>query len=235
MREHLAGCAECSVEYAAEERLTKRLRTEVPRPEAPADLKAAVEAMMRRERPARRATARRVLGVAAAAAAAVLVVALVLGTRSRDPIALATRHAAETYDGLEAQRGQLASDAADTDARLRELTQQHGIPAATAFHGDDDVRLVSVRKGSALGKVSAVLVYVDRQGRLVTLEILPGGDVTIPKDRTRQVHQFRPMLTRAKDLGVALWRQGAALYVLTAPLDEEGLANLYLKVRLGTS
>jgi anti-sigma factor RsiW len=235
LREHLAGCDECAAELAAEEALTHRLRTEVPRPNAPEDLRAAVESMMRRQRPVRRATVRRVIGIGAAAAAAVIAIALVLGARPRDPIALATRHAADTYTSIDQQRAQLGADSANTDARLRDLTRQYGIPAATAFHGDDEVRLVSVRQGSALGKTSAVLVYLDRQGRVVTLEVLPGGDVTIPKDKTRPVKQFRPMLTRAKDLGVALWRQGPALYLLTAPLDEQGLADLYLKVRLGTS
>ena len=92
-----------------------------------------------------------------------------------------------------------------------------------------------MRQGSALGKTSALLVYADRQNRLVTLEILPGADVTIPKERTRTVQQFHPMLTRASDLGVALWKQGASLYVLTAPLSEDELAQLYLKVRTHTS
>jgi hypothetical protein len=107
--------------------------------------------------------------------------------------------------------------------------------ATTAFQGDEKVRLVSVRQGFALGKVSAVLVYLDSKARLVTLEILPGGDLKIPPDRTRAVQKFHPMLARADQLGVALWRQGAALYLLTAELDEEGLARLYLKVRTHTS
>ena len=36
-------------------------------------------------------------------------------------------------------------------------------------------------------------------------------------------------------VGVALWKQGATLYLLTAPFDEEELAQLYLKVRTHTS
>jgi hypothetical protein len=56
-----------------------------------------------------------------------------------------------------------------------------------------------------------------------------------PPDRTRAVQQFHPMLARADQLGVAIWRQGAALYLLTAELDEEGLARLCLKVRTHTS
>jgi hypothetical protein len=69
----------------------------------------------------------------------------------------------------------------------------------------------------------------------VTLEILPGGEVTIPRERTLTVQQFHPMLTRADQLGVAVWKQGASLYLLPAPFDEEELAQLYLKVRTHTS
>jgi len=43
------------------------------------------------------------------------------------------------------------------------------------------------------------------------------------------------MLTRADQLGVVVWKQGATLYLLTAPFDEEELAKLYLKVRTHTS
>ena len=43
------------------------------------------------------------------------------------------------------------------------------------------------------------------------------------------------MLTRSGNLGVALWKQGSSLYVLTAPLSEDELAQLYLRVRTHTS
>ena len=238
LRAHVAGCAECTAELDAEEKLTARLRSDIPRPSAPGDLRAAVEGIVRgRAAPPPRATRvrRRLLGVSAVAALIAIGVALALGMRSRDPIAVATRHAAATYHALDSERTQLAAESAESDARLRDLTQRHGLPAATAFHGDEDVRLVSVRQGSVLGRTSALLVYVDRQGRLVTLEILPGNDVTIPRDRTRAVKQFRPMLARASNVGVALWKQGASLYLLTAPLGEDDLADLYLKVRTHTS
>jgi len=239
LREHVPGCQDCAAELRAEEQLTRRLRTEIPRPSAPAELKTAIEGIAR-ARSVRGARPRRVRPsiLAAAAAAALVAIGLTFAAvrmRSADPIALATRHAAATYHTLDSDRGQLAANTAESDARLRELTQRHGLPATTAFQGDDEVRLVSVRQGNALGKVSALLVYVDRQNRLVTLEILPGAGVTIPRERTRTVQQFHPMLTRTSDLGVALWKQGPSLYVLSAPLDENELAQLYLKVRTHTS
>jgi anti-sigma factor RsiW len=238
LRQHAAGCAECTAELAAEEGLTQRLRTGIARPQAPPELKAAIERMMSRRAasaiPSRKSRRR---AFAAAAAAALVVVATMFALRNlsrQDPLARLAREAAATHESIGAQRDALQRETPDT-TRLRDLTQRHGLPAATAFQGDEEVRLVSVREGRVQGKVSAVLVYVDTRGRLVTLEMLPGGNVTIPPERTRAIQQFHPMLTRADRLGVALWKQGATLYLLTAPIDEEELAKLYLKVRTHTS
>jgi anti-sigma factor RsiW len=238
VRAHLSSCQTCTRELAAEENLTKRLREGISRPAAPADLRAAVEEEMRAHRtvPRRARITRRMLF--AASAAALLILAAFLAYRRmspQDPLVVATRHAAATYQAMDRQRDLLQRETAEARTRLLELAQRYGLPATTAFQGDEEVRLVSVRQGLALGKVSALLVYIDSKGRLVTLEILPGGDLKVPRERTRAVQQFHPMLTRAEQLGVALWRQGPAFYLLTAPMDEAELAQLYLKVRTHTS
>jgi anti-sigma factor RsiW len=234
---HLSGCRICADEFAAEQQLTRRLRSEVPRPAAPAELRAAVEQTMRARRALPRGArrTRRLLFAAAAAVLLMIAASLALRRTAADPLVLATRHAAAAHQAMDLQRDLLQRETAESGTRLRELAQRYDLPATTAFQGDEEVRLVSVRQGFALGKVSAVLVYLDSKARLVTLEILPGGDLKIPPDRTRAVQKFHPMLARADQLGVAIWRQGAALYLLTAELDEEGLARLYLKVRTHTS
>jgi anti-sigma factor RsiW len=237
VRAHLSGCPTCTGELTAENQLTSRLRTEVSRPAAPADLKAAVEEMMRARRPLPRG-ARVTRRLLFAAAAVLLIIAASLALRrmsAEDPLALATRHAAAAHEAIDLQRDRLQRETAEAGTRMRELAQRYGLPAPTAFQGDEEVRLVSVRQGFALGKVSAMLVYLDSKARLVTLEILPGGDVKIPPERTRAVQQFHPMLARKGPLGVAVWKQGTALYLLTAALDEDDLARLYLKVRTHTS
>jgi len=237
LRAHLASCPTCPGELAAEEQLTRRLREEVPRPAAPPELRAALEVMMRARHapPPGRRKARRLLIAAAAAVVLAIVGSLVLRRPPlNDPLMLA-RHAAAAHRTIDGQRDVLPSETAGASARVRELAQRYGLPTTTAFQGDAEVRLVSARQGLTLGKVSAVLVYLDAKDRLVTLEILPGGDVTIPRERTRAIQQFHPMLTRADQLGVVVWKQGATLYLLTAPFDEEELAQLYLKVRTHTS
>jgi anti-sigma factor RsiW len=234
LRAHLSGCAACASELAAEEQLSRRLE-ELPRFVAPDDLKASVQDTMRARRgrgPLLRMASRRLLVAGAIAAMLIVGTALVLRFRSAgDPLTLAARQAVAEHQRIDLQRDLLPGETSGAPLRLRELAQRYGLPTATAFQGDADLQLVSARPGSVLGKVSAILVYMDKQARLVTLEILPGNDVQIPPDRTRKVQQFRPVLTRVEQCGVVLWKQEGSLYVLTAPLDDHDLAGVFVKVR----
>jgi len=233
LRAHLAGCATCASELAAEEQLSRKLE-KLPRLMAPADLKAQVQDRMR-ERVGRARVLRmtpRLFVAGMIALALVIGAAVTLRSRSAgDPLALAARQAVAERRSLDLQRDLFPSETAGAPALLRELAQRYGLPATTAFPGDAELRLVSVRPGTALGKVSAILVYLDKEARLVTLEILPGNEVQIPPNRTRKVQQFRPVLARVEQCGVVLWKMGGALYVLTAPLDDQELARLFVKVR----
>jgi anti-sigma factor RsiW len=234
LRSHIQGCATCAGELAAEQQLSRRLE-EMPRLVAPDDLKARVQDMMR-ERRGRGSVLwmgrRRLLAAGAIAAMLLIGAAVALRFRSAgDPLTVAARQAVAEHQRIDGQRELLPAETAGAPARLRELAQQYGLPTATAFQGDADLRLVSVRPGSVLGKVSATLIYMDKQARLVTLDILPGNEVQIPPDRTRQVQKFRPVLTRVEPCGVALWKQEGSLYVLTAPVDDQELAGVFVKVR----
>jgi anti-sigma factor RsiW len=234
LRAHLTACAGCAGELAAEEDLSRRLDG-LPRPAAPDDLRAKVQKILRARRaprPLLRMVSRRLLAAGAVAAVLIVATALVLRFRSAgDPLTLAARQAVAEHQRIDAHRDLLAAETAGAPLRLRELAQQYGLPTATAFPGDADLQLVSARPGSVLGKVSATLVYMDKQARLVTLDILPGKDVQIPPDRTRKVQQFRPVLTRVEPCGVVLWKQEGSLYVLTAKLDDQDLAGVFVKVR----
>ena len=234
LRGHIQGCATCAGELAAEQQLSRKLE-DLPRPAAPADLKASIGNIVQAHRgraPVLRLTRRKALAAAAIAAMLIVGAAVALRFRSpRDPLTLAARQTVAEHQRIDRQRERLPAETAGAPVRLRELAQQYGLPTATAFQGDADLRLVSVRPGSVLGKVSATLVYLDKQARLVTLDILPGNDVQIPPDRTRQVQKFRPVMARVEPCGVVLWKQEGSLYVLTAPLDDQELAGVFVKVR----
>jgi len=207
----------------------------LPMPAAPDDLKARVQDMMQAHRgraPVLRLTRRKLLAAAAIAAMLIVGAAVALRFRSAgDPLTLAARQAVAEHQRIERQRQMLPAETAGAPGRLRELAEKYGLSTAAAFPGDADLRLVSVRPGSVLGKVSATLVYLDKQARLVTLDILPGNEVQIPPNRTRQVQKFRPVMARVEPCGVVLWKQEGSLYVLAAPLDDQELAGVFVKVR----
>ena len=155
LRAHLAGCATCASELAAEEQLSRKLE-KLPRLMAPADLKAQVQDRMR-ERVGRarvlRMTPRRLFVAGMIALALVIGAAVTLRSRSAgDPLALAARQAVAERRGLDLQRDLFPSETAGAPALLRELAQRYGLPATTAFPGDAELRLVSVRPGTALGR-----------------------------------------------------------------------------------
>ncbi len=69
---------------------------------------------------------------------------------------------------------------------------------------------------------------------VVTLQIVRGARVPGPaRARHPGGTLFRPVITRQQDLSTALWEQGNALYVLSAPVDESAMAGIYLKSEVG--
>ena len=203
-----------------------------------------------RERESRPRRWRRAVGrvvrrpwVAAAlgAAATLLVVAsagliVARGRPQPDPLAVPLAEAASGYrrEVLEHQLGWTGP--ADVVRALAELQQRLDVPTTTAFRGDADLALVDVDPAETLGRPGAILVFRSRDGLLVTLQIVRAPEFNVPRERGTLVgEKFRPVITRQKDLSTALWKQGNALYALSAPVDEAAMAKIYLKVRLGTS
>jgi anti-sigma factor RsiW len=250
VRAHLVSCADCTAELDAERELDRRLAEAASTWSVPPGLERAVREGLARERaPRRRRWARAVghavrppLVAAALGAAATLLVVTSVGllvARSRpqpDPLAVPLAEAASGYrrEVLEQQLGR--SGPADVARALAELQQRLGVPTTTAFRGDDDFALVAADPTDALGRPGAILVFRSREGLVVTLQIVRAPEFQVPRERGTLVgEKFRPVITRQKDLSTALWKQGNALYALSAPVDEAAMAKIYLKVRLGTS
>ncbi|MGH7331707.1 MAG: anti-sigma factor family protein [Candidatus Rokuibacteriota bacterium] len=248
VRDHLARCPDCSAELEAERLLDHRLTQEKLAGSAPPELRRAVRDVIAREGASRRGrwhrsilrTPRRPAVAATLGAAAMLLVVAAMSlilARARQPDPL-TVPLAEALAGH--RRGVLetelrASEKADVDRVVTEIQQRLGVPTTTAFRGDADLRLVAVEPTYSLGHPGAILVFRDPDGRLVTLLIVRAPEVAIPRERGTPVGPFRPILRRQQDVSTALWKQGNAVYGLSAPVDEAEIARLYLKVRQGTS
>jgi hypothetical protein len=178
------------------------------------------------------------MSAALGAAAALLVVAsgwMVARGRQPDPLAAPLAEVAVAYRRCELEQQLGRAEAADLGKSLAEMQQRLGVPTTTAFHGDPDLTLVAADPTYALGRPGAILIFRSRQGQVVTLQIIRAPEFQVPPERGTQVGRFRPVITRQHDLSTALWKQGNALYALAAPVDEAAMADIYLKVRLGTS
>lgn len=250
VRAHLATCGDCTAELEAERELDRRLVGDTPAWSAPPELRSVVSERLAREgRPGRlrrwgravRGGVRRPLVAAALGAAAMLLAVtsvnmlVARGRQHPDPLAVPLAEAASGYRRclLEQQLGLPGPD--DLSKVLKELQQRLGVPTTTAFSGDADLTLVHVDPTEALGRPGAILVYRSREGHVVTLQIVRAPEFQVPRERGTPVGRFRPVITRQQDLSTALWKQGNALYALSAPVDESAMAGIYLKVRLGTS
>jgi len=244
VRAHLASCPDCPAELEAERSLDRRLAETKGVWSTPPALRQAVSDVVTREgagwRRALLGTLRRPAVAAALGAAAMLLVvasvSLILArTRQPDPLTVPLAEALAGY-----RRGVLelelrGSERADIDRVVAEIQQRLGVPTTTAFRGDADLRLVAVEPTYALGHPGAILVFRGSDGRLVTLLIVRAPEVMIPRERGTPVGPFRPVLRRQQDVSTALWKQGNAVYGLSAPVDQAEIARLYLKVRQGTT
>jgi anti-sigma factor RsiW len=248
VRAHLADCRDCTAELEAERELDRRLADAKLAWSAPPELRNAAADLVAREgesprrrwrRAAGRLVRRPLVAAALGAAATLLVViaATLVASRARqpDPLAVPLAEVVAGYrrSALEQQIVRPGPD--DLNRILIELQQRLGVPTTTAFRGDADLTLVAVDPTYALSRPGAILVFQDHQGQIVTLQIVRAPEVQIPRERGTPVGRFRPIITRQQDLSTALWKQGNAVYALSAPVDEAAMARIYLTVRLGTS
>ena len=243
VRAHLARCPDCTAELEAERELDRQLAG-VPAASASPELHRAMHIHLARERRRRwralgRVVRRPIVAAALGAAAALLAVtsAGLIAARSRqpDPLAPTLAEVAAAYRrcALEQQLGRSGSE--NLEKVLADIQQRLGVPTTTAFHGDPDLTLVAADPTYALGRPGAILTFRSRDGQVVTLQIVRAPEFQVPRDRGTPVGRFRPVITRQHDFSTALWKQGNALYALSAPVDQAAMADIYLKVRLGTS
>lgn len=241
---HLAECSGCASEFEAETALTLRLRTETARYIAPPDVRAAVEQLVHRRRAGRRASwgervqtlFRRPLVAAAAGALASLLLALpVSQVLLRGPASNALEslvaEAASGHQRVALQRELLGRQEADVERVLADLQERFGLPVRKAFRGDREVLLLAAQPTFVAGRAGVTFVYAEGPDRILTLTLLPGREIQIPKERATQIEAYRPFVARRDSVGVVAWKQADVAYALTASGSAEDLPRLFLKVR----
>jgi hypothetical protein len=64
--------------------------------------------------------------------------------------------------------------------------------------------------------------------------VLPGHDLEMPEQGSRLiVEQFTPYFTQHPPYRLLLWKQGPLAYSVAADVDQEKLAQFFLKIRQG--
>jgi anti-sigma factor RsiW len=225
--EHLAGCAECRAEDAADRALSTALEERLPRLRAPASLRASLES---RWAPPRRAvffpawlrTAGSMAAGAAMAAAALLVVQ--------------TRRAAPVDDAM-------VSEAVND--HLRVLYSQHPLEVenggihqvkpwfegrvdfapSVAFAGDDDFPLQGGSVGYFLDRKAATFVF-KRRLHLITLFVFPAQGLHWPAYPTRSIGTTHGAFETSRGFHVLLWSEGDLGYALVSDVAEADLQTL---------
>jgi anti-sigma factor RsiW len=239
---HLAGCADCRAEAAAEAEVSAAL-DRLPRRHAPADLKRRLEALVAPAatpvtRPADSARGPRrwevwTASFASACAAAALV--LVVARQSPRP-------------SMTTAAGELVTEAVNDHLRVVGSTHPIEIESGgihqvkpwftgrldfaprVAFSGDDEFPLVGGSLGYFRDRKAAVMVF-KRRLHTITLLIFPPEGLPWPSDRAaQQLGRLSVAEEASRGFSVLLWRDGGLGYALVSDVNPHDLETLATKI-----
>ena len=229
---HLADCAACRHEDAADAQLSVLLEERLSRPRAPASLKRALEERWLEpapRKPVARPWARIGRTTAAMAAGAALLWAAMFGLRGR------------------ASDGTLVEEAVND--HLRVLYSDHPIEVESGgihrvkpwfegrldfapvveFGGDDDFPLEGGSVGYFIDRKAATFVF-KRRLHEITLFVFRADGLHWPVSGLRPIGAAQGTVATSRGFHVALWRQGDLGYALVSDVNEADLLALGAKV-----
>ena len=225
---HLADCAACRHEDAADAQLSVLLEERLTRPRAPASLKRALEERWLEpipRKPIARSWARVGRTTAAMAAGAALVFAVLFGLRGR------------------ASDGTLVAEAVND--HLRVLYSDHPIEVESGgihrvkpwfegrldfapvveFGGNDDFPLEGGSVGYFIDRKAATFVF-KRRLHEITLFVFRAEGLHWPVTGLRPIGAAQGTVETSRGFHVALWRQGDLGYALVSDVNEADLLTL---------
>ena len=194
MHEHLSGCATCSPEAAALERLRDNIRQSAPSYRAPAALRSQILYAIRREEASRSPAALRAPGWLAYAASLLLAVAigsggtfLMIGDRQED------RVAAEIIDShLRSLLGTHLTDVASSDRHTVKpwFAGRSEVSPPAIDLSAEGFPLVGGRLDLIAGKPVPALVYKRRE-HVINLFVLPAANADLRTASSRRGYSLR--------------------------------------------
>lgn len=194
LHEHLSGCATCSPEAAALERLRDNIRQSAPSYRAPAALRSQIRYAIRREEASRSPAALRAPGWLAYAASLLLAVAigsggtfLMIGDRQED------RVAAEIIDShLRSLLGTHLTDVASSDRHTVKpwFAGRSEVSPPAIDLSAEGFPLVGGRLDLIAGKPVPALVYKRRE-HVINLFVLPAANADLRTASSRRGYSLR--------------------------------------------
>ncbi len=234
VRAHLAGCAGCSREEAAEASLDEALLERLPRYPAPPALRRRVEelaaaspgasiALSPRRRPL---AVRRLLAPLAVAAMAVLTAGVLFQQQLRTRRDAVDRLTDELVtDHLRGLVREHPDDLESSDQHQLKPWYEGKLDFAPVVPGDrGELRLLGGAVGYVLDRKAAVMSYALRRHR-VTLLAFPAGGLTWPA-ANRSAGGVPATAASRNGFGVVLWRAGDLAYALVSDVDAPELEAL---------
>ena len=232
---HLAGCAACRHEDAADAQLSVLLEERLSRPRAPAALKRALEE--RWLEPAPRKPVARPWGrigrtTAAMAAGAALLWAAMFGLRGRAPDGTLVEEAVNDHlrvlysdHPIEVESGGIHRVKPWFEGRL-------DFAPVVEFGGDDDFPLEGGSVGYFIDRKAATFVF-KRRLHEITLFVFRADGLHWPVSGLRPIGAAQGTVATSRGFHVALWRQGDLGYALVSDLDPHELEMLGGKIAGG--
>ena len=221
---HLAQCLECRARVEQERRFRQLLRRH-PRESAPPELRAAIQASLRRR--ARRAALRPWL-VAPLAAAAVLVALALLPLRPSPSLVseLVDKHIA--YAQIEQPAEFASPDPGAVEAWLRD---RGGLRATVVDYSMAGIRLVGARIADAQEQRAAYVLY-EKGHTLLSVFMVPTAGQAVDLGGPRRSYRGHDYVTlERKGYRTVSWTEGRLVFGLVSMLDYEGLLECADKLR----
>ena len=241
VRRHFAACVACTQEVETIATLKALVQTHATTYTAPPELRTQVAALLGLLEPVRTRSAWRLwrrwrwAGVAAGLGVVTALLLMVLWWPLPSPQQrLGTQVLAEVvqmHRALAARQAPLSP--LDLDHFHMQLQARLGFVPPVPWVSDPEFQLLGGEFTQVANRPAARWVYWKGQA-LISLVVLPGHDLEMPEPGSRLlVEQFTSYFTQRPPYRVLLWKQGPLTYSVAADVDQEKLAQFFLKIHQG--
>jgi mycothiol system anti-sigma-R factor len=216
LERHVAACADCAKRVRFQSEFKRALRAAVPRPKAPADLRARLAAALDREPAPNQRWRRTAWKVAPAAAAVVLLGTFVLSTHPFSPV---------VEDAVAKFQRDLPVEVTGPDDHVRAWFANKVDFAVRPPRLPANARFVGARLANVRDRQAAYLLY-DVNGEKVAVLVFDPNEIPMEARRRRYVGNHDVYLDGQRGHHVALVRDRDVGYAFTSDMDEDQMIQL---------